>query len=769
MQATKRYVSVLAILICLFLLYTWFFWSYQNEGGAASATTRNLRREINEKYNNRAKRSEWDVWQRLHNFDDDDSFESAVDEAVDSPAERRDSRKQIYKNRKCRMDTCFDHSKCEDNGFKIYVYPPSEDKMSENYKNILFTLRNSQNYTDNPEKACLFVLSYDTLDRDPLSPDYIHNLDSKIKRLKYWNNGRNHVVFNLYAGTYPDYLEDLGFNYGEAIISKASFSDNFYRTGFDVSLPLFGKIHPLRKGAGGFVKSNNFPPTRRYLISFKGKRYTYGIGSTTRNSLFHIHNGDDIIMLTTCKHGKNWERYKDKRCDIDNEEYDRWDYQSLLHNSTFCLTPRGRRLGSFRFLESLQAGCLPVVLANGWMLPFAEIIDWDKACLEWSERLLLQVPSVLREYGDDRIMAMRQQSQFLWESYFASTEVIIKTVIEIVRDRVYKEKSRNAFAWNWRPGSLYQLPNYSLSQSSYPSYYGLLGVEAPRQFTAVIQGVLPVTGSSSPLVRVVSTLTKTVTCSQVVIVWHSVKQPPSQERLEALVKKENTRNIPIVLINDQPKLMSRRFYPFAEIKEDAILHLDDNSLLCNEEMDFAFEVWRSFPERIVGFPARNHVWDETKLRWLYTSKWSNSYSIVLTGAAFMHRYYNHLYTEWLPQSTIKLVDELNNCEDLLMNMLVSHVTKLPPIKVTQRKQYKDLTAETRTTPEKGGVVPQWSNPQHFSERQRCMTSFVDVFGYMPLKWSQTRFDPTLFKDNVAIYRKRYPKVETCAVASDGLR
>ena len=47
-----------------------------------------------------------------------------------------------------------------------------------------------------------------------------------------------------------------------------------------------------------------------------------------------------------------------------------------------------------------------------------------------------------------------------------------------------------------------------------------------------------------------------------------------------------------------------------------------------------------------------------------------------------YRYYNHLYTEWLPQSTIKLVDELNNCEDLLMNMLVSHVTKLPPIKGT---------------------------------------------------------------------------------------
>jgi len=39
----------------------------------------------------------------------------------------------------------------------------------------------------------------------------------------------------------------------------------------------------------------------------------------------------------------------------------------------------------------LQAACIPVVLSNDWVLPFSEVIDWNKAAIAGDERLLLQV------------------------------------------------------------------------------------------------------------------------------------------------------------------------------------------------------------------------------------------------------------------------------------------------------------------------------------------------------------------------------------------
>lgn len=45
--------------------------------------------------------------------------------------------------------------------------------------------------------------------------------------------------------------------------------------------------------------------------------------------------------------------------------------------------------------------------------------------------LFLQVPSITRSVGLDRILSLRQQTQFLWDAYFSSVAKIVLTTLEV--------------------------------------------------------------------------------------------------------------------------------------------------------------------------------------------------------------------------------------------------------------------------------------------------------------------------------------------------
>jgi len=659
---------------------------------------------------------------------------------------------RTFSSSECTFYKCFDMTRCTGKPFKVYMYPLDENvPPSSSYLKIINAVIDSRFYTNNPEEACLFVLSLDTLDRDPLSQDFVRNMQSRLDNLKYWENGRNHLVFNLYSGTWPDYAENLSFDIGEAMLAKASISNENYRAGFDISLPLFHKHHPEKGGAFGFVKSNNFPVENKYFLAFKGKRYVHGIGSDTRNSLHHLHNGRDVVMVTTCKHGKNWREMMDERCEEDNQEYDRWDYENLLANSTFCLVPRGRRLGSFRFLETLQAGCLPVILSNGWQLPFDEIIDWDSSTISVDERQLLQVPEILHLLSRPRIFTMRQQTQVLWDRYLSSVKKIVDTTLEIIFERVHPTLGRSVSVWNTNPGALWTDISDRFTS---PQAYLPMGFNSPdtnpvissHNFTAVISTSSSIVSSKSPIFKLIKNTAECSNVGEIVIIWNSdVKPPPEKDWILVGGLSQNTR----IRIIENANMNISRFYQASIVSTNAVLSLDDDVSLTTDEINFAFEVWKSFEERIVGFPARNHFWDDGKRLWTYTSKWSNEYSIILTNAAFFHKKYAKLYLENLPRSLASTIESYRGCEHLLMNFLVSHVTKRPPVKVTQRKKFKESVASRDVTEE----------TVKFNEKQTCMNIFFSGFGYMPLVKSWLRLDPVLFKDPVSNLRKKFRKME----------
>lgn len=157
--------------------------------------------------------------------------------------------------------------------------------------------------------------------------------------------------------------------------------------------------------------------------------------------------------------------------------------------------------------------------------------------------------------------------------------------------------------------------------------------------------------------------------------------------------------------------LNNRFVPWDAIETEAVLSLDDDARLRHDELIFAFRVWRENRDRIVGFPGRFHAFDPMTRQvnsllsvfrclrhiqeiidsdsffclcreWNYNSNHSCELSMVLTGAAFFHKFYMHEYTHRMPAEIRQTVDELLNCEDIALNFLVSHLTRKPPLKVS---------------------------------------------------------------------------------------
>lgn len=92
---------------------------------------------------------------------------------------------------------------------------------------------------------------------------------------------------------------------------------------------------------------------------------------------------------------------------------------------------------------------------------------------------------------------------------------------------------------------------------------------------------------------------------QVVVLWSAERPPPPRARWPALP-------VPLTVLHNTAGI-SARFRPHPLIQTPAVLSLDDDCLLSTDEVDFAFSVWRAFPERIVGYPARSHYWDDAKV------------------------------------------------------------------------------------------------------------------------------------------------------------
>jgi glucuronyl/N-acetylglucosaminyl transferase EXT1 len=149
------------------------------------------------------------------------------------------------------------------------------------------------------------------------------------------------------------------------------------------------------------------------------------------------------------------------------------------------------------------------------------------------------------------------------------------------------------------------------------------------------------------------------------------------------------------------------------------------------QIDFAVQVWRFFPDRLVGFFTRRLLSDGH-----LSSKLLNDFTF-LTGAALV---YDKSYNEKLNAKLHSLPDQKRlPCFDRLLNQLATANGKRP-IKLTAR-YYTGKSA------------------MDFVSDEDCFASGWNATLDLNMKSSRIRFDPLLYKDSVSNLRKKYRQME----------
>lgn len=253
--------------------------------------------------------------------------------------------------------------------FKIYVYPHRKD---DPFANVLLPVKTepggnyaSESYfkkalmkshfiTKDPTKADLFFMPFSiaSLRHDrrvgvggiqDFIRDYVQNM---IHKYPYWNRtgGADHfyVACHSIGRSAMDKAPDVKFNAIQVVCSSSYFLSG-YIAHKDACLP---QIWPRKENPPNLVSSN-----RKKLAFFAGE-----VNSPVRINLVETWKNDTEIFV---HNGRLKTPYGDE-----------------LLGSKFCFHVRGYEVNTARIGDSLYYGCVPVIIANYYDLPFADILNW---------------------------------------------------------------------------------------------------------------------------------------------------------------------------------------------------------------------------------------------------------------------------------------------------------------------------------------------------------------------------------------------------------
>ncbi|KAH7374051.1 hypothetical protein KP509_17G085000 [Ceratopteris richardii] len=94
-------------------------------------------------------------------------------------------------------------------------------------------------------------------------------------------------------------------------------------------------------------------------------------------------------------------------------------YIRHMKMSKYCICPMGHEVNSPRIVEAIYYDCVPVIIADNFMLPFGEVLDWQAFSITLEERNIPQLKRILVSIPETNYTSMQSRlkhvrKHFLW-------------------------------------------------------------------------------------------------------------------------------------------------------------------------------------------------------------------------------------------------------------------------------------------------------------------------------------------------------------------
>jgi hypothetical protein len=123
----------------------------------------------------------------------------------------------------------------------------------------------------------------------------------------------------------------------------------------------------------------------------------------------------------------------------ENQTKDMFYY--LLMNSVFAGSPRGDFLWSIRFSEILSSGAIPVIYADGWVLPYnKDVVDWSEVAVLLPQSRVNETMDVLRAIPDETRCRMRKKGFEFYQRYVADSAGRLRAILRVVDAALARQK-----------------------------------------------------------------------------------------------------------------------------------------------------------------------------------------------------------------------------------------------------------------------------------------------------------------------------------------